>query len=156
MWVAISRLSGTPSARITSNTISPQAAADSSNQFSAPYIRLPAWWSMLMMKWPSRPATPVRLRSLHSITMRASASASLRVRDLDPVDARELTVVVRRRVGIDEPHLLAERLERVGHRQLGADRVAVGTGVRRQQEPLAAENRLADRGHDSDAEVAAW
>ena len=55
MCVAISRLSGTPSARITSNTISPHAAADSSNQFTAPYIRLPAWWSMLMMKWPSRP-----------------------------------------------------------------------------------------------------
>ena len=42
MWVAISSLSGTPSALMMSNTISPQAAADSSNQLIAPYMRLPA------------------------------------------------------------------------------------------------------------------
>ncbi len=69
-------------------------------------------------------------------------------RDLDPVDARELAIVVRRGVGVDEPHLLAERLEGVGHGQLGSDRVAVGTRVRRQQKPLAPANRLADRRHD--------
>ena len=41
MWVAISGVSGTPSAAIRSNTISPQAAADRSIQFSAPYTVLP-------------------------------------------------------------------------------------------------------------------
>ena len=43
MWVAISGDMGTPSAPITSYTISPHAAADSSNQLIEPYIRLPAW-----------------------------------------------------------------------------------------------------------------
>ena len=103
---------------------------------------------MLMMKWPSRKATPVRLRSLHSITISASASASLRLGDLDAVDAGELAIVIRRGVGIDQPDLLAERLERVGHRELRSDRIAVGTRVRRQQKPLPAENRFADRRHD--------
>ena len=76
MWVAISNVSGTPSARMTSKTISLQAAAEMSNQFTAPYMRLPTWWSMLMMKRPSKPRTPVRLRSPHSMTITVSASAS--------------------------------------------------------------------------------
>ena len=77
MWVAMSGVSGTPRALMTSNTISPQAAADApSDQFTAPYIRLPAWWSMLMMK-PPNPDTPVRASSLHSITITASPSAGV-------------------------------------------------------------------------------
>ena len=46
------------------------------------------------------------------------------------------------------PDLLAERVEREGHRQLRADRVAVRPRVRGQQEPLAREDLVADRGHD--------
>ena len=99
---------------------------------------------MLMMKRPSSPATPVRVRSLHSITITASASASTVARDLDPVHAGELQVVLGRGVGVDEPHLLAERLERVGHRQLRPDRVAVGPRVRGQQETLPLQDFVAD------------
>ena len=74
---------------MTSNTISPHAAAPPSNQLTAPYIALPGWWSMLMMKYRSSPATPVRARSLHSSTMTASNSPSDLARDLDVRDARE-------------------------------------------------------------------
>ena len=66
--------------------------------------------------------------------------------DLDPLDARELAIVVRRGVGVDEPDLLAECLQGIRHGELGSDRIAVGTRVRRQQKPLTPANRLADRG----------
>ena len=93
---------------------------------------------MLMMKRPSRPATPVRFRSLHSITITASTSArSTAARDLDAVHAGELQVVLGRGVGVDDPDLLAERVEREGHRELRSDRVAVGAGVRGNQETAA-------------------
>ncbi len=46
-------------------------------------------------------------------------------RDLDPVDARKLPIVVRRGVGVDEPDLLAECLQGIRHGQLGSDRIAV-------------------------------
>ena len=110
---------------------------------------------MLMMKRPSSPATPVRVRSLHSITITASASPSHARRDLDAVDAGELEVVLGRGIGVDDAHLLAERLERVGHRQLRADRVAVGPRVRGQQETLPAEDRVADLATDGVCSVAA-
>ena len=80
---------------------------------------------------PSRSARRRRVRSTDA-------------RDLDAVDAGELHVVLGRRVGVDEPHVLAERLERVGHRQLRADGVAVGAGVRGDQETLARVDRVAD------------
>ena len=69
------------------------------------------------------------------------------VGDLDAIDARELAIVIGSGIGIDQPDLLAERLERVGHRQLRSDRVTVGTRVRRQQEPPAAENGFTDFRH---------
>src|SRR5688572_21754328 len=78
MCVAISRVSGTPSSRIRSNTISPQAAADTSNQLSDPYIELPRWWSMLMTNPRSSPATPVRSRLPDSMTRTASPGSSTR------------------------------------------------------------------------------
>jgi hypothetical protein len=43
MCVEISRVSGTPRVCTTANTISAQAAAPASNQFTAPYIALPGW-----------------------------------------------------------------------------------------------------------------
>ena len=43
MCVAMAGVIGTPSATIRSYTISAHAAADSSNQLSAPYPVLP-WW----------------------------------------------------------------------------------------------------------------
>src|SRR5918993_4009088 len=78
MWVAISTDSGASSARMTSNTISAQAAAPASNQLMAPKSELPGWWSMLITKYCSRPSTPVRFRSLHSMMMAASNSPSTR------------------------------------------------------------------------------
>src|SRR6266545_318129 len=72
MWVAISTLSGTPSSWIRSNTISPHAAAETSNQFTAPYRELPRWWSMLITNPRSRPPTPVRSRLPDSMTITAS------------------------------------------------------------------------------------
>ena len=102
---------------------------------------------MLIVKRPSRPLTPVRFRSPDSMTISASASRPLDgARDLDAVDAGELHVVLGGGVRVDDAHLLAERLERVGHRQLRSDRVAVGAGVRGNQESLARVNRIADLG----------
>ena len=43
MCVAISERERHAERLMRSNTISPQAAADSSNQLIAPYIRLPGW-----------------------------------------------------------------------------------------------------------------
>ena len=94
------------------------------------------------------PATPVRVRSLHSITMTASASRRRLRRDLDAVDAGELEIVLGRGIGVDQPDLLAERLEGIGHRQLRSDRVAVGPGVRGQHETLAAQDGVADAADD--------
>ncbi len=74
--MAISLVSGTSRLRMTSNTISPHAAAPPSNQLTAPYIALPGWWSMLMTKNRSSPETPVRASSLHSSTITASNSPS--------------------------------------------------------------------------------
>ena len=89
MCVAMSAVNGTPSARMTSNTISPHAAAETSNQLSAPYMVLPRWWSMLMTNPRSRPSTPVRceiaaLHDDHRITRIIDA-----VGDLDVADAGE-------------------------------------------------------------------
>ncbi len=101
-----------------------------------------------MMKWPSGKVTPGagEVAALHH-DQRIGVGVAARG-DLDPVDAGELPIVVGRGVGIDQPHVFAQRLERVGHRQLRADRVAVRARVRRQQEPLPAQQRLADRAND--------
>ena len=68
-----------------SNTISPQAAADSSNQLIAPYIRLPAWWSMLMMKRSLEPgdAGAGQVAALHHddrVRVRSVVSAAISMR----------------------------------------------------------------------------
>ena len=55
--------------------------------------------------------------------------------DLDEIDARECREGDRRRIGVDDAHRLAERAKREGHRHLRADRIAVGTRVRGEQEP---------------------
>ncbi len=77
---------------------------------------------MLIVKRPSSPCTPVRARSPDSITISASASVSTDLAgDLDAVDAGELEVVIGRGIGVDDADFLAQRVERVGHRQLRAD-----------------------------------
>ena len=52
--------------------------------------------------------------------------------------------MIRRGVGVDDPHLFAERLERERHGQLRPDRVAVGPGVGRQEEACAAKDFVPD------------
>src|SRR5215218_723128 len=69
-------------------------------------------------------------------------------RDLDAVDAREREVVLWRGIGVDEPDLLAERIERVRHRELRSDRIAVRSGVGGEEEPLPPQNLVADAGDD--------
>ena len=70
-------------------------------------------------------------------------SGALR-RDLDAIDAREVEVVLGRRIGVDDPDLLAEGVEREGHGQLRSDRVAVGPGVGGEQEALAVQHFVAN------------
>ena len=76
--------------------------------------------------------------------MSASATHPVLARDLDPVHARELEVVFRRRVCVHQPDLLAERLEGVRHRQLRSDRIAIGSCVRGQEETLPVKDFVAD------------
>ena len=99
MCVAISSVSGTPSAWITSNTISPQAAADSSNQFSAPYIRLPGVVIDVddEAAVESGDAGAREIAALHDDDRVGVGVRRDRRRDLDAVHARELEVVLRRR-----------------------------------------------------------
>ena len=56
--------------------------------------------------------------------------------DLNVRHARKLHQRRRRGVGVDDRHLFAEGAERIGGGQLGSDRVAVGTRVRGDDEPL--------------------
>ena len=79
------------------------------------------------------------------MTITASTSGrSTAAGDLDALHAGEVLVVLGRRVGVDDPDLLAERVERERHRQLRADRVAVGPGVGGDQEALPREDLVAD------------
>src|SRR5688500_2569344 len=64
--------------------------------------------------------------------------------DLDPVHPGELLVVLRRRVRVDNPDLLAERVQRERHRQLRPDRIAVWPGVGGDEESLPGEDLAAD------------
>ena len=48
----------------------------------------------------------------------------------------------RRRVAVDDMDVLAERAQRVSHGELGADRVAVGSRVRRQDETPPGNDRI--------------
>ena len=109
MCVAISGVSGAPSATIRSNTISPHAAADRSIQFSAPNPVLPGWWSMLMTKPRASPSTPGRVMSPHSIVMHRVAGIVDARRHLDQLHAGQLAHGRRRRVRVHDAHLLAER-----------------------------------------------
>ena len=47
------------------------------------------------------------------------------IRDHNPVDARKLPNRAGRCVFVDDRDVLAERLQRIGHRQLRADRIAI-------------------------------
>ena len=102
---------------------------------------------MLMTKYLSKPATPVRDRSPHSITMAASncpshgrvtpgcrarpeTSGTAAARDRRPPAAR----------------LLPSCAQRERHGQLRADGVAVGSRVRGDDEALPLENGVADGG----------
>ena len=81
---------------------------------------------MLMTKKRSSPVTPVRARSPHSMMIAASKSprrASAISMSATPGNAIS---GARRRIGVDDRDVLAERAQRIGHRELGADRVAVG------------------------------
>ena len=86
----------------------------------------------------SRPVTPVRDSSLHSMISAASnAPVDLR-RDLDAGDVgKRLQEHRRDRVG-DDVGLLADRAQRQRHRHRRSDRVAVGPLMRRDDEALAA------------------
>ena len=136
MCVAMSAVNGTPSARMTSNTISPQAAAETSNQLSAPYMVLPRWWSMLMTNPRSRPSTPgaLEIAALHH-DHRVSGVIDA-VGDLDVGDAGEHQHRRRRLVAADRAHALAERSEGKRHGQLRADGVAVWPDMRGDHEAL--------------------
>ena len=100
---------------------------------------------MLMVKRPSSPLHPGarQVAALHD-DQRVGVGRRPRARDLDAVDAGKLHVVLGRGVGVDDADLLAERLEREGHRQLRADRVAVRPRVGGEQETLPAQDRVAD------------
>ena len=65
-------------------------------------------------------------------------------RDLDALHAGEVVVVIGRAIGVDDARLLAERVERIGHRQLRADGVAVGARVRGDQEARPGEDLVAN------------
>ena len=65
-------------------------------------------------------------------------------RDADVGHAGKLQERRRREVGVDDRDVFAHFFERVGHRELGADRVAVGTRMRGEHEPPARAYRVDD------------
>ena len=91
-----------------------------------------------MMKRPSKPrdAGARQIAALHHDHRVGVGVGRHLGRDLDAIQAGEVVVVVGRGVGVDDARLLAERVEREGHRQLRADGVAVGPRVRGDQEAL--------------------
>ena len=66
------------------------------------------------------------------------------LRDDDVVDAGKLLQRRRRRIGVDDEHLLAELAQRVGHGHLRPYGVAVRPSVRRNDEALARADHLDD------------
>ena len=147
MCVAISRDSGTPSARTRSKTISPQAAAVASNQFIWPYAGVAGMVIDVDDEEPLQAgdAGARQVAALHDDDGRVVAGLDVdAIGDLDVRHAGKLHQRRRRRVGVDDRHLLAERAQRIGGGQLRADRVAVGTRVRGDDEPLPGANGVDD------------
>ena len=100
-----------------------------------------------MTKYFSNPSTPVRDRSPHSITIAAS-NCPCTVGDtwMSRMPGKRLKLR-RRRILVDELHVLAQLPQRVRHGELRADGIAVGPGVRGDDEALPLENGIADLGN---------
>ena len=147
MCVAISGVSGTPSARITSNTISPHAAG----RLVEPVERAvhPVAGVVIDVDdeapFEAVDAGAGEVAAFHHDDGIDGAVRRDLARHLDAVHAGEVEVVLGRRVGVDDPDLLAERVEREGQRQLRSDRIAVRPCVRGQQEALPAYMRGSSR-----------
>ena len=91
---------------------------------------------MLTTRYRSRPATPGRDRSPHSITNSASHAPST----AGATSMRRRRACRDRRAGggvaVDDARRLARGVEGERHRDLRSDRIAVGARVRRQEEVL--------------------
>ena len=97
---------------------------------------------MLMTKNRSRPVTPVAPgRRIHHDDCGVEVAFDV-VGNLDVEHAPERHQRRRRRVAVDDMDVLAERAQRVRHGELGADRVAVGSRVRRQDETSPGNDRF--------------
>ena len=80
---------------------------------------------MLITNERSRPLTPVRARSPHSMMIARIEFAAHVIGDLDRGHAGKGLQRRRRQIAVDQVDVFAERAQRVGHGQLRSDRVAV-------------------------------
>ena len=87
-------------------------------------------------------AGPGQVAALHD-DGRIEHAVDLR-RQHDVVDAGELLQRRRRRIGVDDEHLFAERAQRVRHGHLRSDGIAVGPGMGGDDEALARADHVDD------------